>query len=59
MSHHHRGHHIVGSEADEPRPIAYMRSGRHKSALSSRGVALLLIVALVACLGLAVAVLPQ
>lgn len=52
-------HNIVGSEADQPRPIAYMRSGRHKGALSGRGVAAVLLLCLVGALALTAAALPM
>lgn len=58
MTDRYRRHRIVGSEADEPRPMAYMRSGRRTSTLSSRGLALVLGLSLIAALALAAAVLP-
>ena len=57
MTNAYRRHKIVGSEAHEPRPMAYMRSGRHKGVLSSRGVAFTLIVAIAAVIVLAATIL--
>lgn len=59
MTDRRRRHRIVGSEAGEPRPIAYMRSGRRSSTLSPRGVTLLLAVALIAILIAAAALLQR
>lgn len=55
----HRRHKIVGSEAHEPRPMAYMRSGRRNHTLSARGVVFLFVLGLAGFLVLAAAMLPR
>jgi hypothetical protein len=57
MTNAYRRHKIVGSEAHEARPMAYMRSGRHKGVLSSRGVAFALFIAIAGVMVLAATIL--